>query len=134
MAKLNAYPNRNAERGQMSSPARKAAQARYREKHREKIRAAQRKWVKNNLPKVLAKTNKYQAAKHNATPKWLSKEHLKQIEAIYVEASRLTKETEIPHEVDHIVPVCGKIATGLHVPWNLQILKQSDNRRKHNKY
>lgn len=78
--KLNAYPNRNAGRGNMSSPARKAAQARYREKNREQIRTAQRMWVKNNLPKVLAKTNKYQAAKHNATPKWLTKEHLKQID------------------------------------------------------
>lgn len=134
MVKLNAYPNRTAPRGQMSSEARKATQARYREKHRDQIRASQRKWVKDNLPKVLARTNKYQAAKHNATPKWLTKEHLKQIEGIYIEAANITKETGIPHEVDHEVPICGRNVTGLHVPWNLRILPQNENRRKHNKY
>jgi hypothetical protein len=133
-ANLKAYPNRNAPKGQMSSEARRQAQARYREKHRDKIRAKQREWVKNNLPKVLARTHKYQAAKLNATPKWLTKDQLKQIEAIFVESHRLTKETGVKREVDHIVPLCGREVSGLHVPWNLQILERSKNRQKFNKY
>lgn len=128
------YPNSNAERGFKSSPERKATQARYREKNRERIRQKQREWVKNNLPKVLARTHKYQAAKLNATPKWLTQEHHKQIEILFIQAAELTKTTGIPHEVDHILPLCGKKVNGLHVPWNLQILPRSDNRRKHNKY
>jgi hypothetical protein len=130
---LYLYPNRDAIRGQKSSEARKKTQARYRENNRDKIRAGQRKWVKNNLPKVLAKTHKYQAAKLQRTPKWLTNEHLKQIEAIFIEAAELTK-TGCPHEVYHIIPLCGNTVSGLHVPWNLQILPRHLNRSKHNKY
>lgn len=132
-ANFKSYPNREAPRGHKSSEQRRATQARYREKHREKIKAKQREWVKNNLPKVLARTHKYQAAKLNATPKWLSKSQLKEIEAIFVKAAQLTKETGTPHEVDHIIPLCGQNVSGLHVPWNLQILERSKNRQKFNK-
>ena len=52
---------------------------------------------------------------------------------LYKEAHRLTKETGIKHEVDHIIPLFNKIVCGLHVSWNMQILLKSENSKKGNR-
>lgn len=129
-----AYPNRDAPRGQKSSERRKQTQARYREKHRDKIREMQRRYVRENKAKVLSRTRKYQLAKRNATPKWLTKDHFTQIEVVYLKAEALRQEMGGHFEVDHIVPLSGRDVSGLHVPWNLQIIDRHSNRAKHNKY
>lgn len=131
-AYLRLYPNQDAPRGKKSSEERKGTQARYRDKNREKIRAGQRRYVKENLPKVLARTKKYQAGKINATPPWLTNKHDLQMQDIYITAAKLTK-VKGAQEVDHIIPLCGVNVSGLHVPWNLQIISRTENRRKHNK-
>lgn len=68
------------------------------------------------------------------TPIWLTKEHKKQINKVYKQAKYLSEEHGIKYHVDHIVPLVGKRVSGLHVPWNLQILKASENLKKHNRF
>ena len=40
---------------------------------------------------------------------------------------KISCETGLPHEVDHIIPIC---KGGLHHPDNLQILTMEENRKK----
>ena len=50
--------------------------------------------------------------------------------AIYDQAERLTRETGILREVDHIIALNHPDVCGLHVPWNLQVLPREKNRQK----
>jgi 5-methylcytosine-specific restriction endonuclease McrA len=68
------------------------------------------------------------AAKNHRTPRWLNSSQLIQIKAMFEKAQRLGQE------VDHIIPMKGLIVSGLHVPWNLQTLPVTENRRKRNSF
>jgi hypothetical protein len=104
------------------------------EKNKEKRKPVRRKWEQANKGKRRAIVAKRRAAKLQATPKWLTKEQLLDIQTIYIEADRLSRETGVPREVDHVVPLQGKNVCGLHVSWNLEILTKEENARKHNKF
>lgn len=88
---------------------------------------------KLNRGKLNAKWAKYKASQLQATPKWLNKDQLKEIEWFYITAKELQWLSEEPLEVDHIIPLQGENISGLHVPWNLQILPLKQNRSKSNK-
>lgn len=93
-------------------------------------REAHRRWSKENPAKVIANANKRRKDFEKRVPPWLTDEHWEQINSFYLEARRLTEETGIEHHVDHIYPLRGKLVSGLHVPWNLQVLTATDNLRK----
>jgi 5-methylcytosine-specific restriction endonuclease McrA len=93
-------------------------------------REAHRKWTKANPHLAILNANRRREDFRRRIPKWLTKEHWDQIRAFYIEAAKLTAETGIPHVVDHIHPLRGKTVSGLHVPWNLQVITRDENLRK----
>lgn len=107
---------------------------RYRHKNLEKVNNYNRLRRLSNLARDAAKTAKRRSRKREATPNWLTEEHMLQILSFYEESSRLSKSTGVKHHVDHIVPLRGKNVCGLHVPWNLQVITAEENLKKRNKY
>ncbi len=91
-------------------------------------------WRQTHMGEVIASCNQRRARKLNALPSWLTKEDLLQIEELYNKAQQLTKETGVPHEVDHYYPLQGKTVSGLHCLENLQLLTKSLNSSKGNKH
>lgn len=102
----------------------------------EVVRESNRKAVSNhqkrNPDKNCEKTARYNASKKQRVPDWLSKDDLSKIKSIYKMCRLISLKTGTKHEVDHIVPINGKMCSGLHVPWNLQIITKDENLRKSN--
>lgn len=122
-----------------------AASSRWRAAHPVAAKATYRKWKDAHLPQERARISAWRRAhlaydcakvaerkarKLKATPPWAD---MRAIAAIYLERDRISRLTGIPHEVDHIYPLQGKLCCGLHVACNLRIIPASENRRKWNK-
>ena len=103
----------------------------WRENNKEYVAERIAKWARENPQKVNALIAKRTAAKLQATPVWADQSA---IERIYAEAARITKETGVRHEVDHIVPLQSDIVCGLHWEGNLQVLTKAENISKLNRY
>jgi hypothetical protein len=110
------------------------AQAIYNRIHHEKKKAYRANYNKLNSDKRNADAAKRRATKVNATPSWLTKEQHLENKEFYVLAQELQWLSNEKLHVDHIVPLRGYNVCGLHVPWNLQILPESMNLSKHNKF
>jgi hypothetical protein len=88
-----------------------------------------------NHDEYIANSAKRRAAKLQRTPSWLTKEHLLEIREFYSLCKELQwlSDPSDPLTIDHIIPLQGDNVSGLHVPWNLQILPRSLNCSKGNK-
>jgi hypothetical protein len=114
----------------------------YNEVHREKrdkirieyIREIDSIHHRSNPAKRRAKNAKRRAKKLQQTPPWVSLEEFKQIEALYAECIRLTKETGIQHHVDHYYPLNSSKGSGLHCLANLRIITATENLTKGSKW
>lgn len=106
----------------------------YVEKNKKTIRETATRWQKNNKGKVNSETAKRHAAKMLRMPKWLSTEQKQDIKDLYTMASELEKVFPWKQHVDHVVPLQGKTVSGLHVPWNLQIIPAVWNIAKGNRH
>lgn len=85
---------------------------------------------RNNKPQYRERDAMRRAMELRATPKWADR---KAIRKFYELAAKLTWETGVQHEVDHIIPLGGKRVSGLHVHTNLQVLAMRANRSKFNR-
>ena len=101
------------------------------ERAREGVRQSLRKWRPKNRHKKAYETRLRDAGKAKRTPKWADLEAILQI---YAEAKELAEFTGVEWHVDHVIPLQGKLVSGLHVRENLQLLPAIDNIRKHNKF
>ncbi len=101
----------------------------YREMNKERIIKQKNKWRLNNLCIKRSSNARYRAYKGKAS----IGNYKKEINNIYKKCRELEKMTNIKYHVDHIIPLNGKTVCGLHVPWNLQIIKAEDNLKKGNK-
>jgi 5-methylcytosine-specific restriction endonuclease McrA len=102
----------------------------------EKIAARMLPYKPNEKPVRKRKPGSFYAAKRKAailqrTPAWADKTA---IMAIYATCERISKETGIKHNVDHIVPLQGATVSGLHVAENLSIIHATANAVKHNRW
>lgn len=119
------------------------ARAAYQRQYEAKRTPAQRsakwaKWASANKDKIAA-YRRMNAARHaerqrrrtattkHATPSWAN---IDAIRAVYETAARLSRETGVPHEVDHVIPLRGQTVCGLHVETNLQVLTATANQKK----
>ena len=98
-------------------------------------------WQKNNPTKVAARNKRWvKKNRHIVNAGLASKRYLWGKKALglpksvfipfFKDAADKTKQTGIPHEVDHIIPIGGRHVCGLHVPWNLQVITKEENRKK----
>lgn len=118
------------ERARRESGADKENQKAWRERNAERERQRLAAWTKANAPKVRAKVARRRAQKLRATPAWADHDA---IARIYDECVRVSRETGIPHEVDHFYPLISPIMCGLHVETNLRIVPRRVNRAKNNR-
>tara|TARA_R110000803_G_scaffold149492_1_gene214862 strand:+ start:83 stop:562 length:480 start_codon:yes stop_codon:yes gene_type:complete len=101
---------------------------------RDAILERTKQYARNNRHIKNAITAKRRAKKRNATPDWLTEEQISQIKSKYKKAKQLEGITGLKYEVDHIIPLTNDFVCGLHVPWNLQVITESKNRSKSNKF
>lgn len=117
-----------------NSEQRKEYMVLYANEKRTKLREIASRWQKNNKGKVNANTAIRHTSKMLRTPLWLTKEEKERIRCYYQLSAMRTKESGIVWNVDHIVPLQGENVSGLHVPWNLQVIPAADNFKKNNTF
>jgi hypothetical protein len=90
-----------------------------------------RGYCKRNRDLKNAAWAKWRADRIQRTPKWAD---LKKIRAVYNASTRVSRVTGIQHHVDHVIPLKGKLVSGLHIAENLRVLPGPENLAKGSKF
>ena len=97
----------------------------------EKQRAWSKGWRRAHPEGVNAQAAKHRAGLFRRSPVWADREKIKEM---YAKAAAMSGMTGGPWHVDHVIPLRGRLVSGLHVHSNLQLLPGVENARKHNRY
>jgi 5-methylcytosine-specific restriction endonuclease McrA len=97
------------------------------EQERAKSRIRNRESYKKNPEYYIAKSNNRQ---RNFRKIPLTLDERRRIQALIGQARLLSKQTGVPHEVDHIWPIS---RGGWHHPSNMRVITKEENRRKGSK-
>lgn len=103
-------------------------------RNRDKILVQKREYRQANKGRIRALNSLRKQYVKQRTPNWVTSEELFLIREIYDLATLRTEHTGFAWHVDHIIPLQGKIVSGLHIPENLQVIPAIMNIKKKNKY
>jgi hypothetical protein len=138
--KCKDWNKRNPEKGKEykakynQKPESKILAKQYRYLHKTHIANTKSTWLKSNRWKATATGARYKAAKLQRTPIWVDEDDLWLVKEAYDLAEKRSIMTNISWHVDHIIPLQGKIVSGLHVIANLQVIPAKLNISKGNRY
>ncbi len=104
------------------------------ERNKEHHLAQKREYRQANKGKINALVAARKQHIKERTPSWVGKEEMWLIKEIYDLASLRTKMTGRQWHVDHIVPLQGRLVSGLHIPENMQVIPAIINITKKNKF
>lgn len=119
---------------QRNKEARQLQALKYYYANHDKAKERQLDRQKTRLPQIAAYEAARRALKLQRTPKWLTEVDRERIQNEYKLAALQTKITGEPWHVDHIIPLQGKLVSGLHVPSNLVAMRGVDNISKNNSF
>jgi hypothetical protein len=106
----------------------------WRQKYPEKCNEFSREWRSRNRDAMNALKAKRRADTLARLPKWLTPDEKWMIGQAYALAKLRTRVTGFDWHVDHVIPLRGKKVSGLHTPYNLQVIPATANLRKGNQY
>lgn len=146
-----AIKNKASEWGKENKEKKEASHKKWRDSHKEKLRAyskqyltvpenkykkyeAGSRWKKNNLDKVSAYAQNRRAKELQRTPPWAKEIMDDYMKMLCKFRDSLTKHTGIKQSIEHTIPLQGKLISGLHLPYNLEIMSLSKNAEKQNKF
>lgn len=118
------WRSRNQERHNKSSRE-------WKRKNKQRHANYNKEWNDRNRDLVRAKDARRRAAKLKSTPAWV--DHGK-INKVYHQCELITRTTGVTHEVDHVIPLQGRLVCGLHVDYNLRVVTMKENRAKGNRH